>query len=95
MTPGRDIGYKRSREKKVRFARFARVRLVLASASLLPTLGVRPIRGRAIGPGEDFVGGPKVVLICFEEWKQRLGGNEGLLGKTIELDDVPWSWWRA
>jgi putative ABC transport system permease protein len=67
----------------------ARARLVLASASLLPTLGIRPIRGRGIGPGEDLLGGPKVVVIGFEEWKQRFGGNEGVLGKTIELDDVP------
>ena len=46
-----------------------------ASATLLPTLGLQPIIGRNFSPDEDRRGGPRVVLISRQMWRQRFNGE--------------------
>jgi putative ABC transport system permease protein len=55
-------------------------------------LGVRPVLGRTILPGEDEPGGEnRVVLLSNDFWLQRFGGDPDILGTTLTLDDEPFT----
>ena len=56
------------------------------SSDFFPLLGVNPVIGRQLAPGEDEVGAAPVVLINERLWKRKFGGSPDVLGKTITLD---------
>lgn len=58
-----------------------------ATASLFPMLGVEPIMGRWIDAEEDREGANRVVMLSYGLWQRRFGGDAGVLGKNITLDD--------
>ena len=62
-----------------------------ASATLLPTLGLQPIIGRNFSPDEDRRGGPRVVLISRQMWRQRFNGDVSVLGQALTLDGAPYT----
>ena len=62
-----------------------------ASAALLPTLGLQPIIGRNFSPDEDRRGGPRVVLISRQMWRQRFNGDVSVLGQALTLDGAPYT----
>ena len=62
-----------------------------ASASLLDVLGARPLLGRMFLPSEDMPGGPRVVLLSYESWQSRFSGDRQILGRTVHLDDLPYT----
>ena len=59
---------------------------IQASYNFLDILGVQPAMGRTFLPEEDRYGAPHVVVISHELWQQRLGGDRGVIGRTITLD---------
>ena len=59
------------------------------SANFLPLLGVRPLLGRAFVPEEDVTGGPRTVMLSHPFWMRRFNGDSSIVGKTIEVDDIP------
>ncbi|HZI14641.1 MAG TPA: ABC transporter permease [Myxococcus sp.] len=61
----------------------------MASASLLPTLGVSPALGRNFLPEEDKKGGAPVVMLEHGFWQRRFGGDRSILGRTLTLDGTP------
>jgi putative ABC transport system permease protein len=55
-----------------------------------PMLGVRPEIGRGFLPEEDAPGhGERVVLMTHGLWQRRFGGDPGIVGRTILLNDAP------
>ena len=61
---------------------------VLASANYFDVLGVRPIVGRGFVPGEDAVErGAPVVVISHALWQRRFGGDAGVIGRPVWIDD--------
>jgi predicted permease len=63
-----------------------------ASAHLFDLLGVDLHLGRGFLPGEDgTVPGQasQVAVLSHELWQRRFGGDPGLLGSTITLDEIP------
>src|SRR5438477_5648340 len=62
-----------------------RVRVVLASASYFPLLGVRPALGRFYSADEDRLGGPALVVLSYGVWRAAFGGDAGILGRQIQL----------
>ncbi|HEV2198080.1 MAG TPA: ABC transporter permease [Candidatus Acidoferrum sp.] len=66
------------------------VDVVNASASLFFMLGTPPQLGRAFLPEEDRFGAPKVVLLSDSFWKSKFGADPKILGRTIQLDAVPY-----
>jgi putative ABC transport system permease protein len=66
-----------------------RVRAQLVSAEFFPLLGVRPWLGRVVTPDDDRPHMPPVAVVSYEFWQQRLSGNRGAIGRTIQLDDRP------
>jgi predicted permease len=55
------------------------------SANFFSLLGVQPLKGRTFVAGEDKQGGPKVVVLGFALWQKRFGGDEGIVGKQLNI----------
>ena len=64
-----------------------RVTAVYADDGLFPMLGVRPIMGRAFLPEEDRAGSAPVVILGHHLWQSRFGGDPGVVGRSISLDN--------
>ena len=59
------------------------------SAGLFPTLGVVPLRGRAITGSDDQPGAPPVVLLGYGLWRRRFGGDSAVVGRTVRVNGIP------
>jgi len=60
------------------------------SANLFDVLGVRAVAGRTFTP-DDALPGRKVALIGERLWRSHFGGDPKLVGRSIELDNTPWT----
>src|SRR5215472_2083028 len=56
------------------------------SANTFPLIGARTALGRVFLPEEDRPGGPRVVVIGYDLWHRRFGGDRGILGRPILVD---------
>lgn len=61
------------------------------SSNFLTVLGLPPARGRNFTAAEDQPNGPRVALISHDFWQRNLGGREDVIGRTINLDDAPYT----
>jgi hypothetical protein len=71
-----------------------RVQGTLASASLLPLLGVQPLLGRNFFPAEDrpeSANGANAIIISHRLWMNHLGGDPKVLGRNLTLDGNPFT----
>jgi len=59
-----------------------------ASAGFLEVLGMEPLLGRGFLPEEDQVGGAPVVLLSYDFWRRRFGGNEGIVGTLLSVEGL-------
>ena len=62
-----------------------------ATSGLFPLLGVKPILGRVFTYEEDQPGRNQVVLLTQGLWKRRFGGDPSVIGRTIRLNDRPYT----
>ena len=51
------------------------------SASFFPMLGIQPILGRLWTAADDVPGHDQVALLSYDSWKQRFGGDPGVIGE--------------
>ena len=65
-----------------------RVQATWISASMLRTLGVSPIIGRAFTEEETTPSGPSAAIITEQMWRTRFGGRADVLGKTLDVNRV-------
>ena len=56
------------------------------SHNFFSVLGVKPVLGRNVLPGEDTPGAARVVLISHGFWQSRFAGAEDVIGRTLTLD---------
>ncbi len=56
------------------------------SPGLLDVLQIRPLLGRNFLPEEDQRGGSPVVLLSHHLWRNQLGSDPAIVGKSITLD---------
>ena len=61
----------------------------LATPNLFSLLGVNPIRGRTFTAEDAAEGAPRVAVISYGLWQRRYGGDEGIVGRTISLNNNP------
>jgi predicted permease len=54
-----------------------------ATASVFPTLGVAPLLGRTFTAEEDQPGASPVVVLSYDYWRRRFGGDPSIVGKSI------------
>ncbi len=68
-----------------------RLNAVDASWNLLPMLGVEPVLGRGFLQEEDSPDSEhRAALLSYRLWQSRFGGENGVLGRTILLDNTPY-----
>jgi putative ABC transport system permease protein len=80
------------------------------TANFFRTLGVKPVLGRTFLPDEDGLENPAAAahstVISYRLWKQDLGGDPNVLGRTLKLDSIAYAivgvmppdfqfWWRS
>lgn len=69
-----------------------RASCVLVSGSYFPLLGVRPVRGRLLGPEDDGAPGANpVAVVSHAFWQGGLGGAPDVVGSTIRIHDLPYA----
>jgi putative ABC transport system permease protein len=66
-----------------------RVEGARVSASLFPTLGIAPARGRAFEPVDDRNGAAPVALISDGLWERRFSRGPQVIGQSIQIEGVP------
>jgi putative ABC transport system permease protein len=64
-----------------------RVLAMRVSGEFFPTLGVAPAFGRALRPDEAEEGRNHVVVLSWGYWQQHFGGDRGVVGRTLMLND--------
>jgi predicted permease len=59
------------------------------TASYFNLLGLRPTLGRAFLPEEDATPGTHpVAILGHRAWKQRFGGDPGIIGRSVKLNGI-------
>jgi putative ABC transport system permease protein len=51
--------------------------------------GIQPLAGRTFRPEEDQPGAARVVILSHAVWQRHFGGDRGVLGRELLLDDEP------
>src|SRR5262249_8435802 len=65
-----------------------RIQAVRVSWNYFDLLGVRPLVGRTFTPDDDGVGEwPPYAIVSETLWRQRLGGDPSIVGRTVSLSD--------
>ncbi len=59
------------------------------SGNFFRMLRIAPIRGRDFSSEDEQPGHENVVILNYELWQRHYGGDPGIIGKTISLDDKP------
>ena len=60
-------------------------------AGLFRVLGVSALIGRTLSPEEDHKDGPRVAVLSYSFWRDALGGDPHVLGKSITLSGNPYA----
>ncbi|MFP5230969.1 MAG: ADOP family duplicated permease [Acidobacteriota bacterium] len=55
-----------------------------------PLFGAPVVAGRTFTAAEDSPHGGRVAVLSYGLWKQRYGGDPGIVGRTIQLDGQPY-----
>lgn len=62
--------------------------LSYVTGNFFSVLGVAPAAGRLIQPADEEDGSP-VVVLAYDVWQERYGGDPGVIGSTINLAGHP------
>lgn len=68
-----------------------RVRAVIATAGIFPTLEAHPIIGREFTAEENRKGADHLAVVSYAFWQAEFGGLPDAVGKTIDLDSEPYT----
>src|SRR5262245_33574600 len=63
------------------------VTAIAVTAGFFETVKVRPALGRAFRQEEDTPAGKYVVVLSDRFWRSEFGGNPGVIGRTLTLND--------
>ena len=69
----------------------SRLPALRVSANFFDVLGVRSQLGRTFLPGEDVNGGPRAVVLTDAFWRNRMGADPNVLGRSLVLDENPYT----
>ena len=59
---------------------------LMISDGVLQALDVRPVAGRWFSAQDQDPKGAKTVMLSYGYWQRRLGGDPGVIGRSIQLD---------
>ena len=55
------------------------------SGEFFRTLGIEPVVGRLIGPGDDRADAPPVAVLAEAVWRRRFGSDRAVLGQSVRM----------
>ncbi len=85
----RDLGaYRNEGHNVIADGRTDVVEVAAMSASGFRVARVAPVMGRALVDDDERPGATPVVMIGYEEWQKRFGGDPRILDRTLRLDDT-------
>ncbi|MGH9466659.1 MAG: ADOP family duplicated permease, partial [Terriglobales bacterium] len=61
----------------------------LVAGNFFQVLGIQPLLGRLISPTDDRAGAPLVMVLSYEGWQKDFGGERGVIGTTVEVNQHP------
>ncbi|HET6840583.1 MAG TPA: ABC transporter permease [Candidatus Angelobacter sp.] len=64
---------------------------IRASAGLFPALGVKPVIGRLFQAEEDQPGHDHEILLSYQLWQERFGGNTDVLKRSVDLNSISYN----
>ncbi len=64
-----------------------RVSALVTSAGAFDALGIRPALGRGIRTEDGVQGAGPVMLLGYDLWQERFGGDTAVVGRTVKIDD--------
>jgi predicted permease len=67
------------------------VELMAVSGNYFSLLGARARLGRTLLPADDVAGADRVAFVSHTLWKIRFDSDAAILGRTLWLDDVPFT----
>jgi putative ABC transport system permease protein len=59
------------------------------TASMFDLVRVRPHIGRGFSSADDSPGAPQVILLSYDLWRGRFGGDPSVLGRAIRVNGEP------
>ena len=63
------------------------LKAMLVTEGFFDAFGIKPLVGRFFRPEEHKKGNNRVVVLSARFWRTHFGGDPGIVGKTIPLDD--------
>jgi predicted permease len=66
-----------------------RLPIARVTPNFMSTLGVRPLAGRWFESPEGALGQAPVAILSHGLWQRRFGGDPGIVGRAIRLDNQP------
>ncbi|MBI2518305.1 MAG: ABC transporter permease [Opitutae bacterium] len=61
----------------------------LVTGNYFSALGVSAARGRMLAPQDDHATATPAAVISYRFWQQNFGGDEGVIGKTLRVNQLP------
>jgi predicted permease len=68
-----------------------RIEGATVTANLFPTLERPVLVGRYFNEKDDRAGAPGTVVLSYALWQAAFGGDPGILGKSVSLDNQPYT----
>lgn len=68
-------------------SRMGSLKTMLVEPKVFDLLGVRPALGRLFTDTDVAVGAARSVMLTWDEWQTRYGGDENAIGRTLRLND--------
>jgi len=66
-----------------------RIQAAVVTTNYFSLLGTSPVLGRDFTKADDIGHIGYVALISYDLWQHRFGGDRGVIGKSVRLDDDP------
>src|SRR5512143_256639 len=63
-----------------------RMNVGLVTGNFFDVMGLSPVAGRLLNSSDDGTKVPPVMVLTYEYWQRRFGGDRSLIGKDVRLD---------
>lgn len=62
-----------------------RIDVGLVTGNYFDVIGLSPVLGRAFGPGDDGPGAAPVMILTYDYWQAKFGGDSAIVGKQLRV----------
>ena len=66
-----------------------RINVGLVTGNYFNVMGLSPVLGRALNDGDDGTKVPAVMVLAYDYWMKRFGGDRGAIGRKVIVDGKP------